>query len=266
MNWSGIRAEVNGLFDLFFPPVCLLCHAPRGASLDPSLCTRCLDGCLPVTSPCCPRCALPFATIGGGDHVCGECLLHPPDFVWTVAAGLYEEALRHAIHRFKFGGILSLDRPLSRLLDDAWQRTAHDWHPDLLVPVPLHPQRLCQRTYNQSLLIARELGRSRKLPVDPRLLRRILPTVAQAGLTAKERHSNLLGAFALTRPLSGEKVLLVDDVMTTGTTARICATTLCAGGAGEVAVVVLARARRNSLLGLETTLERSIQRETEFRV
>ena len=259
MNWSGLCAEVNGFIDLFFPPACLLCHAPRGESPDPSLCTRCLGGFLPLTSPCCPRCALPFATIGGGDHVCGECLLQPPDFSWTTAAGLYEETLRHAIHRFKFDGSLALDRPLARLLDTAWQRTAPDWTPDLIVPVPLHPRRLSQRTYNQALLIARELGRSRQLPVDAQLLVRLLPTVAQAGLTARERQRNLLGAFALTRPLSGEKILLVDDVMTTGTTARICATALHAGGAGEVGVAVLARARRNSLLGLETTLPREVE-------
>ena len=259
MNWSGLCAEVNGLFDLFFPPACLLCHAPRGESPDPSLCSRCLGGFLPLTSPCCLRCALPFATIGGGDHVCGECLLQPPAFAWTVAAGLYEESLRHAIHRFKFDGSLALDRPLARLLDAAWQRTAFDWTPDLLVPVPLHPRRLGERTYNQALLIARELGRRRQLPVDARLLVRILPTVAQAGLTARERHRNLLGAFALTRPLAGEKILLVDDVMTTGTTARLCATVLRAGGAGEVGLVVLARARRNYLLGLETTLPRELE-------
>ena len=259
MAWSGLRAEVKGLIDLFFPPLCLLCHAPRRGSLDPALCPRCLGGFLPLTSPCCPRCALPFATIGGGDHVCGECLLQPPDFAWTVAAGLYEETLRHAIHRFKFDGNLTLDRPLARLLDTAWQRIAPAWTPDLIVPVPLHPRRLGQRTYNQALLIARELGRSRQLPVDARLLIRILPTVAQAGLTARERHRNLCGAFALTRPLSGKKILLVDDVMTTGTTARVCAAALRAGGAGEVGLAVLARARRNSMLGLETTLRGEVE-------
>lgn len=256
MDWSGLRAEGNGFLDLFFPPLCLLCHSPRGESPDTSLCPRCLNGCLPLVSPCCPRCALPFSTIGGSDHVCGECLLKPPDFSWTVAAGLYEETLRHAIHRFKFGGSLALDRPLARLLYAAWQRTSPDWIPDLLVPVPLHPRRLAERTYNQALLVARELGQHRQLPVDNRLLVRVLPTMAQAGLSARERHRNLLGAFALTRPLAGEKILLVDDVMTTGTTARICATTLRVGGAGEVGLAVLARARRNSLLGLETTLGR----------
>lgn len=252
MKWSGLRAEVVDLLDFFFPPLCVLCHSPGGASLDSSLCSRCQDGCLPLSSPCCPRCALPFATIGGGDHVCGECLLQPPDFLWTTAAGLYEDALRHAIHRFKFDGCLALDRPLANLLDAAWQQRTPAWIPDLIVPVPLHPHRLAARTYNQSLLIARELGRRRKLPVDARLLVRTRSTQSQAGLTARERHNNLLGAFALTRRLSGERILLVDDVMTTGTTARLCASVLRAGGGGEVALAVLARARRNSVVGLET--------------
>jgi ComF family protein len=250
MNLSWLGAEVDGFLALFFPPLCLLCHAPCPESSDRALCASCRSGCLPLTPPCCPCCALPFATIGGTDHLCGECTLHPPHFSRTIAAGLYEESLRHAIHRFKFDNILALDRPLARLLDLAWQENPLPWTPDLLVPVPLHPQRLSQRTYNQSLLIARELGRIRNLPVAPRLLVRILPTTAQAGLSAQERHTNLRGAFALTQKLSGEKILLVDDVMTTGATARICAKTLLAGGAGEIALAVLARARRNSLSGL----------------
>lgn len=249
---SRLGAELKGLLDLFCPPLCLLCHAPCSESADPYLCTRCLEGCLPLSSPACPSCALPFATIGGSDHLCGECLLHPPAFVWTVAAGLYEEALRHAVHRFKFDGRVALDRPLALLLECAWSQRAPDWLPDLVVPVPLHPQRLRQRSYNQSLLLARELVRSRKLPVDSRLLCRVRPTVAQAGLTAHERHSNLHGAFGVTRHLSGERILLVDDVMTTGATARSCAMALRAAGSGEVAVAVLARARRNSAVGLET--------------
>lgn len=254
MDWFGLRREITGLVDFFFPPVCLLCHSPCAELLNPTICARCLSGCLPLTSPRCPRCALPFATIGGGDHVCGECLLHPPDFFSTVAAGLYEESLRHAIHRFKFDGILALDRPLAKILDDAWHRQLPEWVPNLIIPVPLHPRRLADRTYNQSLLIARELQRRRNIAVDAHCLVRILPTTAQAGLSARERHSNLLGAFALTRPLSGEKILLVDDVMTTGTTARSCAKTLHAGGAGEVVLAVLARARRNSLPGADMIL------------
>lgn len=249
MDWSRWLGDIEGVMDFFFPSQCLLCHSPGKELFCGALCPSCLQGCPPLHSPRCPCCALPFATIGGGDHLCGECLLHPPDFSLTVAAGLYEETLRSAIHRFKFDGLLSLDRPLTHLLDRAWQRKAAAWTPDLILPVPLHPSRLRQRTYNQALLIARELGRQQKVTVDPSLLIRLLPTVAQVGLSAPARQKNLCGAFALTRRLSGERVLLVDDVMTTGTTARICATTLLSGGAGEVAIAVLARARRNSLLG-----------------
>jgi len=105
--------------------------------------------------------------------------------------------------------------------------------------------RLRERTYNQSLLLARVLGRHWQLPVASRLLLRSRPTLPQQGLPAEERRRNLRGAFALRRELEGERVLLLDDVLTTGATARECARVLLAGGAGEVAVAVLGRARRN---------------------
>lgn len=247
---GGLRREADGFLDLLFPPLCLLCRAPLGEHDDRSLCSGCRAGFLPLLSPCCPVCALPFATLGGSDHCCGECLQHPPAFVRTIAAGLYEETLRHAIHCFKFDGLLGLDRPLARLLIQAWTRAQLPALPDLLVPVPLHPERLRQRTYNQSLLIAREVGRELGLAVAPRLLARRVATRPQAGLTARERQHNLHHAFCLNRPLQGERILLIDDVMTTAATARSCAQVLKDGGAGEVTVAVLGRARRHSPHGL----------------
>jgi ComF family protein len=106
---------------------------------------------------------------------------------------------------------------------------------------------LRSRTYNQSLLLARELGRFWRLPAPARLLRRIRPGLQQQGLTGEQRRRNLKGAFALHGKLDGERVLLVDDVLTTGATARECSTALLAGGASRVAVAVLARARLEKL-------------------
>jgi ComF family protein len=116
--------------------------------------------------------------------------------------------------------------------------------PDLLIPVPLHYSRLRERTYNQALLLARVLGRRWRQPVLPRLLVRSRPTPQQQGLKAEVRRQNLKGAFALNRQLNGERVLLIDDVVTTGATVRECSRVLLEGGAGEVVVAVLARARR----------------------
>jgi ComF family protein len=189
------------------------------------------------------RCDLPFAAVDGGDHLCQSCLLDPPPFLWAKSAGLYEATLRRAVHKFKYEGDFNLDRPLAALMEDAMQGLLEDYRPDLLLPVPLYLTRLRQRNYNQALLLARALGRSWQLPVASRLLLRIRPTPPQIGLKAAQRRRNLRGAFCLSRSLQGERVLLIDDVMTTGATARECARTLLDGGAGEVAVAVLARAR-----------------------
>lgn len=113
---------------------------------------------------------------------------------------------------------------------------------DLIVPVPLHRQRLRQRSYNQALLLAREIAGHRGGEVEKKLLRKVRETVPQHDLSACARKSNLAGAFQLTRELSGQKVLLVDDVMTTGATVDMCSRVLLRGGAAEVIVAVLARA------------------------
>jgi len=242
-GWSWLRAEFCGLLDLLLPPACPACGSEVDCPPLQHLCPACLAGIHPLKSPCCPRCALPYSTEGGSDHLCENCLRTPPPYSWVAALGLYEEALRRAVHRFKYEGGVGLDRPLGDLLATVLE-TGRNWRPDLLVPVPLHRTRLRERTYNQSLLLARSLGSRWQLPVASRLLLRSRPTLPQQGLPAEERRRNLQGAFSLRRALQGERVLLLDDVLTTGATARECSRVLLAGGAAEVAVAVLARALR----------------------
>lgn len=153
--------------------------------------------------------------------------------------GLYESSLRHAIHQFKFNGKVGLDRPLGRLLEQA---IASDLKVDLVVPVPLQQKRLQQRSYNQALLLAKEIARSRKLPLNNNLLVKVRETESQQGLSAGDRVKNLQGAFQLQENLSGQKILLIDDVMTTGTTVAACSQVLIEGGAVEVYVAVIGRA------------------------
>lgn len=240
--WQFLRRELLGLIDLCLPAVCPLCRGPLAAT--ESFCAACLEGFSPLRSPRCPRCHLPFAAIDGSDHLCLSCLQNPPPFAWARAAGRYDDTLRRAVQRFKYQGDFNLDKPLAGLLYDTHQQALHDYRPDLLVAVPLHPTRLRRRGYNQALLLARDLGRRMRVPAPSRLLLRTRPTPPQIGLKALDRRRNLRGAFTVSESLDKERILLIDDVMTTGATARECSRTLLDAGAGEVAVAVVARAAR----------------------
>jgi ComF family protein len=244
---SYLRAELKGLLDLVLPPSCPLCGGVLNVGPATAFCPDCLDDFPFLEHSRCPRCALPYPLVSGSDHLCEACLRAEPPFERVECLGLYGGGLREAIRRFKFHGAVHFDRAFARLLAAKLEEFRRSYRPEVLVAVPLHRQRLRSRTYNQSLLLARELGRFWRLPAPARLLRRIRPGLQQQGLTGEQRRRNLKGAFALHGKLDGERVLLVDDVLTTGATARECSTALLAGGASRVAVAVLARARLEKL-------------------
>jgi len=240
--WQRTWRELRHCCDLLLPPACLLCgeRLPHGAPAS-EFCPGCQAG-LPQPAPArCPVCAVAYQTPIPSRHHCENCLRHQPPFTRVHAVGPYAGTLQEAIQHFKYRGQLPLERPLGRLLaDTVLKGTAH--RPELVVPVPLHRHRLRDRGYNQALQLARQVGRQIKAPVAPDLLRRVRDTATQQGLDAVARRSNLRDAFAVTQPLSGQRLLLVDDVLTTGTTARECARVLLAAGAAGVEVAVLARA------------------------
>ncbi len=192
----------------------------------------------------CSRCLAPFSNAHplDEDGVCALCRADAdgPDVVF--AYGVFEEPLRELVHLFKYAGVTALARPLGRLLRLAVPR---DRRFDLIVPTPLHWRRRWTRGYNQAMLLARELAPALGLkPVNA--LRRTRATTAQAGLSRTARRANVAGAF-LVRDASrirGRRVLLVDDVMTTGATLRACAAALKRAGARSVSIAVLARAGR----------------------
>ena len=243
--WAIVKAELNGLFDFFLPPACPLCGVDLPARTRPDqLCPRCLDAIVPLGSPRCPRCSLPYPTENGTDHLCESCLRNMPAFAWVTAVGQYGGPLREAVHRFKYSEGIFLDRCLGCLLAAAVTADRPDFRPDLLIPVPLHGKRLRQRTYNQALLLARQLGRHWRIPVAARLLVRRRETTPQQGLVLQERRENLHNAFALTASVAGKSILLIDDVLTTGTTADECCRVLRQGGAGPIGIAVLGRVPR----------------------
>lgn len=160
----------------------------------------------------------------------------------AYAFGFHEDTLRELIHLFKYGRIQTLSKPLGRLLALALPR---DRAFDVIVPMPLHWRKLWQRGFNQSELLAREIGRRTNVPVK-NALRRVRFTSAQAGLTNAKRRLNVSGAFRSKKngSLEGKRVLLVDDVMTTGATAASCARALKLAGARQVTLLTLARVDR----------------------
>lgn len=182
---------------------------------------------------------MPFTSQSGTAHLCGRCSSKTPPYTQVYAVGLYEETLRRAVQQFKFNQRIGLDRPLGRLLV---RQLPGSGGFDLIVPVPLHPRRLRERSYNQSLLLAREVGRSLQVPVAGHLLQRTRDTESQRQFSAAAREENIRRAFRLQGRLAGEKILLVDDVMTTGATVTACSRELLRGGGREVQVAVVGRA------------------------
>jgi ComF family protein len=240
--WQSVWGDLRRCCDLFLPPACLLCGSRLAdGSAAIAFCAACQSGLQQPGSARCPVCAVAYHALLPSRHHCEACLRHPPAFVRVHAVGPYAGTLRQAVQRFKYQGQLPLARPLGELLVISLRNGAAP-RPDLVVPVPLHVSRLRARGYNQSLELARHVGRRLRAPVAVDLLQRVRATAPQQELDAAARKSNLLGAFAVSRRLPGRRILLVDDVLTTGATARGCAAALRAAGAAAVEVAVLGRA------------------------
>ena len=235
--FRSLRATV----DLFVPPACLHCGAHLTEPDRLQLCSTCLAGIAPLPRGHC-RCCAQIFTNSETTHLCGNCLRSPPNFTRVYANSLYEGTLRDALHRLKYRKKVSLARPLGLMLSNELSAQLDDFSPDLIIPVPLHTQRLKQRNFNQAREISRALSRELAIPVNSTRLVRHRHTAPQQGLSADARKNNLCNAFSVTAPFNGLKVLLVDDVMTTGETVRACSRVLVAAGAMEVRVAVVCRA------------------------
>lgn len=223
--------------NILLEAVCALCGDRGEAGLD--LCHACrLD--LPVIETACLRCALPLPAAHRDGGICGHCQREPPAFERCLAPFAYQAPLDYLLQDLKFNRRLAPARTLGRLMAE-WLATHMTSLPDRLLPVPLHPARLRERGFNQSLELARPIARRLKLPLDIHSCQRLRNTRPQAELSAKQRHGNLKGAFGVRRKLTGH-VAIIDDVMTTGGTVQELARTLREAGAEQVEVWVCARA------------------------
>jgi ComF family protein len=220
--------------DLIYPSLCLLCGVQGEKGID--LCERCRHS-LPWISRACARCALPLAVAA---ELCGHCLKHPPAYDAAYAPFRYESPINRLITGFKFHDRLAHARLFGALYPDSLIGCMGRL--DCLVPIPLHPARMRQRGFNQAQLLAEALGCRFGRRVDPRALARRRNTPAQLGLSAVQRRANLSRAFSANRSFDGKRVGLIDDVITTGSTAQAAAATLKAAGALEVVLIAVARA------------------------
>lgn len=208
---------------------CELCGAPAGSA---GICAPCRAD-LPWIAVACRRCARPLAAPGE----CERCRWHPPPWSRAIAPLAWGFPVDALIGRFKYGGALHFGALLGRLL----ATTCDDRRPDGIIPVPLHPARLAERGFNQARELALPLVRGGGLPLLDDVCRRISATPPQAGLSAQQRYRNLAGAFAVTGELAGRRVAIVDDVLTTGSTAAALSRELLRACAASVEVWAVAR-------------------------
>jgi ComF family protein len=234
---------LGAIADLVWPLRCAGCGEERVESPRRPFCPRCAESVERIGEPWCPSCGGPFAGRGGLSHLCPRCRRAPPPFAIARQAAVYGGPLAEALRAFKFGGRSALAGPLGALC--AWAAVEGGIDPadyDKVVPVPAPPTRRRARGYNQAALLAREMGRLFGLPVDYAALRKPRPTPRQVGLSADERLANLRGSFAaLPKRVRGLRLIVVDDIYTTGATARECARTLRRAGASRVAAAAVAR-------------------------
>jgi len=218
--------------DLLFPPRCVGCG--RGGAL---ICSRCLSTLQYLTPPLCQRCGLPLAA----GARCPDCESDPPQIDGIRSLSPYDGVMRQAILQLKYENVRALASPLAQLM---WKyQQSQPLSADVLMPVPLHPRRLRSRGYNQSALLAKELGRLASLPVvEDSLVRRRNTSPQARTASVEDRRRNVAGAFACSdRRGAGKHIIVIDDVCTSGATLKVCAAALKAAGAASVWGLTLAR-------------------------
>jgi ComF family protein len=237
---SGLRAAFGLAVDVGLPHLCASCREPVG---DAGLCAACWSKLSFIAPPYCTRLGIPFAFDPGPGMLSMEAIADPPAYARARAAVRYDDIARTLVHALKYGDRLDLAPIMGRWMASAGRELLAD--ADAIVPVPLHWRRLWARRFNQSALLAAVIAKSRGIPVAYGALKRVKATAQQVGLDKAARALNVQGAFrvpAEDKPeVAGRRLILVDDVLTSGATVDACARALLRGGAANVDVMVFAR-------------------------
>lgn len=240
---APLRTWLNASLSLLYPEICQICTRNRAKDQDGFVCAECQSEIQWIRRPFCDRCGLPFDGDLTTHFECSNCRELELHFCSARSAVISKTVVREAIHRFKYQRALWFEAFLAGLLLRASVPVLSTEKWDLIVPVPLFPAKEREREFNQASRLAGHLSRATKIPMNTRTLRRVLPTATQTLLTRKQRAANMAGAFAVAdkMKLEGQRIILVDDVFTTGATTSACAKSLRRAGADEVCVWTVAR-------------------------
>src|SRR5581483_2345322 len=234
------HSALRRVLDLALPPLCAACREPVEGK---GLCPACWSKLSFITRPYCERLGIPFVYDPGPGILSMEAIADPPSYNRARAAVRFDEISRALVHALKYGDRLDLAPMMGRWVASAGRELLAE--SDALVPVPLHWRRLWARRFNQSAMLAARISAETGVPVAAGALKRVKATVQQVGLSRTERASNIQGAFKVPdsgkAAVAGRRLVLIDDVLTSGATVEGCARALNRAGAANVDVLVFAR-------------------------
>ena len=239
----GSASFANSALGFFYPEICQLCQTERATKENGFVCSNCWQQVRFIRPPFCDRCGLPFEGDITTKFECTNCREMELHFSSARSAVVAKTAVLEIIHRYKYSRQLWFEPFLADLLLREALPVLREQNWDFIVPVPLHPTKEREREFNQAERLASHLSAATKISMNTQLLRRVLPTLTQTRLTKEQRAANIKGAFAIRNgaKLNGERIILLDDVFTTGATTSACAKILRQAGAGDVCVWTVAR-------------------------
>jgi ComF family protein len=240
---TELKCWLDTGLSFFYPEACQFCDRNRATPVDGYICAECWKNVRFIQPPVCDRCGLPYEGDVTTDFECSNCREMELHFRWARSAVAARGMVLDLIHRYKYQRALWLEPFLADLLarQAAPVLRNENWH--MIVPVPLHSLKKCEREFNQAERLAARLSQAVHIPLNNRALKRVVPTKTQTLLSRSQRAENVRRAFALgsAEGLRGKQIVVVDDVFTTGATTSACAKVLLDGGAAEVCVWTLAR-------------------------
>jgi len=242
-RWSAaaLRSGLRGVIGIVYPPSCVACQAATGEAQ--ALCATCWGDIGFIERPYCERLGTPFTIDLGAGLLSPAAIADPPVFTRARAVCRFDGTARELVHRLKYGDRVELGLTLGRMMAQAGRELLGD--ADLIVPVPLHRTRLWSRRFNQAAVLAKVVSNVSGVALSPLALARVKRTRQQVGLTRPQRADNLQGAFKVpagAKPqIEGRRIVLIDDVLTTGSTANAAARALLRAGARDVDILTFAR-------------------------